>query len=303
MKFTFWLKRVLIVVLAFFVVDFAISEILLNGINKSFGLNDNAEILMNGSSMTMAGFNKIEIEKSTNKKVAFYARNGVSLEDRTAMLKHYFNSTSKKTELVVFEVNPLLFSNRFTADNVYILFLPFMDDEVMNEYVKERTNYREYLIRKFIRTSRYNLDMFSISIKGYLGTYENQKNQNIAPTIIEELKKNPNSVPVEFDKSKFELFKKTLAFTKMNSKKIVLVNMPIFIYKKETFKSNEYDYYISMLKETLKTEKEVYFLDLNDKNMTTNPNYFSDPLHLNYRGQIEVTKSLLKFINENESKK
>ncbi|MFN9116278.1 MAG: hypothetical protein ACK5XN_40060, partial [Bacteroidota bacterium] len=137
--------------------------------NQYFGLDSNAEILLNGSSMSLAGFDKIKIENATKKSVAFYSRNGVSLEDRSTMLKHFFNKSSKKTSIVVLEVNPLLFSKKFTAANVYRLFLPFMDDAAIDEFVKSKTTLKDYWVRKIIRTSRYDIDLFSLAVKGYMG--------------------------------------------------------------------------------------------------------------------------------------
>lgn len=300
MSIFIWLKRLMIFIVLFFLIDFGISTALLPGLNKYFGLNTNAKILLNGSSMSLAGFNKAKIETDTNKSVAFYSRNGVSLEDRKTMLEHYFNTTTQKTDIVVLEINPLLFSKRFTAANVYMLFLPFMDDPAMDEFVKSKTTFKDYCVRKWIRTSRYNIDLFSLSLKGYLGMYENKKTQVLDDKALEGLKGEVNTVPVEFDNNKAELFNKTIALAKSHSKKIILVNMPIFESKMKTFKNEEYQVFIAFIKEFVKSNQNILFLDLNQPDITANPNLFSDPLHVNVEGQVKASNALVQFINSNE---
>lgn len=294
-----WLKRLIVFTVLFFLIDFGIAAGLLTGLNKYFGLNSNAKILVNGSSMSLAGFNKAKIETATNKSVAFYSRNGVSLEDRKTMLEHYFNTTTQKTDIVVLEVNPLLFSKRFTAANVYMLFLPFMDDPAIDQFIKSKTTFKDYCVRKLIRTSRYNLDLFSLSIKGYLGIYENKKTQVLDDKALNGLKSKVNTVPVEFNNDKVALFKRTIALVENHSKKIILVNMPIFDSKMKTFKNDEYQVFLSFIKEFTTSHPNILFLDLNQPEITANPNLFSDPLHVNVEGQVKASEALVQFVNAN----
>jgi hypothetical protein len=301
MRFSTWFKKILLLLLVFFLIDFCISEVLLVGLNKYFGLNTNAKILINGSSMTIAGIDKTSIEHSFSKNVAFYARTGASLQDRNVMLNHYFNVSKSKTELVIFEVNPLLFSNKFTAENVYLLFLPFIDDPSMDAFIKSKSDVKGYWLRKIIRTSRYNTDLISFSIRGYLHKFENQKQQVLDLNALAGLQSQSNSVPVQIDPSKIDLFKQSIALIQKHSQKIILVNMPIFTTKMETFKSDEYEKYINTLVNFSKANNQVYFVDLNNPEVTKNPNYFSDPLHLNAKGQVEATKLLTSFITTNVS--
>lgn len=300
MQFIIWLKKLSIFILLFFIIDFSLSAILLEGLNKYFGLNSKDEtILLNGSSMFLAGFNKAEIATATNKNVALHCRNGVALLDRKTMLEHYFNTSKQKTAISVLEVNPLLFSNRFTAENVYLLFLPFMDDESMSEFVKSKTSYKDFLLYKFIKTSRYNGDLITVAIRGYLGSYENKKNQILDPVALSGLKKKVNTESVEFNLKKVEIFKEIVTLVQKNSNKIILVNMPIFETKMQTFKKEEYQVFISFIQKLASEQKKILFLDLNQKNITSNPALFSDPLHLNSQGQKVATDTLIKFINSN----
>jgi len=302
----FWLKKVLLFFILFFLIDFGISKLLVVGLNKYFGLNTKTEILINGSSMSLAGFNKSDIEAVTHKNVSFYSRNGVSLEDRNAMLNHYFNSSKQKTKIAILEVNPLIFSKKFTAANVHLLFLPFMDDPSMDEFIKSKTSFEDYWVRKLIRTSRFNTDLISLAFRGYLGSYENKKDQFLDENALEGLKGEVNTVSVELNQEKFTLFQNTLDLVQQKAEYTILVNMPIFSAKKETFKDVEYNGYVDAISNFVKTKENIYFLDLNQSKLINNPTYFSDPLHLNSKGQKEVTRILTNFLKEvelNESRR
>lgn len=300
MKLLVWFRRLLSFIVLFFLIDFGISQVLLIGVNKYFGLNSDSDILLNGSSMTLAGFDKRIIENSLHKKVAFYSRNGVSLADRNAMLHHFYSNNTKKTALTVLEVNPLLFSKKVTAENVYMLFLPFMDDSSMNDLIRKNTDFKEYFTRKYIRCSRFNTDLISLSIKGFLGVYDNKKSQQLDDKVLEGLRSKENMVPVDFDLKKVMLFNETIKLATANSNKVVLVNMPIFSTKMKTFKKSEYDVFLSFIKQFSRDNKNVVFLDLNQLEITNNPKLFSDPLHLNSNGQTKATELLIDCINLKE---
>ena len=299
MGFSKWLKKSIILLILFIGIDFGISQLLLTGVNKYFGLHSKSQIFINGSSMAMAGFDKTNLEHSLHKSIAFYTRTGVSLQDRNAMLHHYFDNSGKETDIAIFEVNPMLFSKKFTAENVYLLFLPFIDEPSMGAFIRSKTDAKEFWIRKVIRCSRYNNDMIALSIKGYMHNYENQKHVVLDNTALSGLKSEANSVSVELDPEKIRLFRESIALMKLHSKKVILVNMPVFSTKQETFQADGYAAYLKTIQQAANANDGIYFLELNNTDLIKNPNYFSDPLHLNADGQAQVTGLLTKFINEN----
>lgn len=128
--------------------------------------------------------------------------------------------------------------------------------------------------------------------------YENKKTQALDANALEGLKGKVNTVSVEFDQEKADLFKRTIALAASHSKKIILVNMPIFESKMKTFKSDEYQVFISFIKDYAKSQN-ILFLDLNQSEITANPNLFSDPLHVNVEGQVKASNALVQFVNAN----
>lgn len=297
MKFADWFKKILIFLVLFFVVDYAVSALLLNGLNKYFGLHTQSDMFINGSSMSMSGFDKTNLENVLHKKISFYTRTGVSLQDRSAMLHHYFDSSSQKTDIAVFEVNPLLFSKKFTSANVYMLFLPFIDEPSMAEFIRTNTDTKEFWVRKLIRCSRYNSDMIALAIKGYTGNYKNQKNITLDVNALQGMMKETNSVPVELNPQKIKLFQETIGLMQKHCNKIILVNMPIFTTKLKTFKTQEYRAYLNLVQQSADASKNIYFLDLSQPNIDDQAAYFSDPLHLNSSGQEQITAAMTQFLS------
>jgi len=193
----------------------------------------------------------------------------------------------------------MLFSKKFTAANVYMLFLPFIDEPSMSDFVRSNTDAKEFWVRKIVRCSRYNTDMIALAIKGYTKNYENQKNLVLDLNALQGLKSEANTVEVELDPQKIKLFKDCVVLMQQHCKKVVLVNMPVFDTKLKTFKTDEYQKYLEVVQQVASGSGQTHFLDLSQPNIIENPDYFSDPLHLNASGQVQVTNAMTQFMEKN----
>jgi hypothetical protein len=273
-----------------------VSTYLLDGINKEFGLDSDPEILINGSSMIIAGFDKSVIENRTNKKTAFYSRQGVSLADRAVMMEHFFGIFPDDVQTVIFEVNPLIFSNRFSAENVYTLFYPYMDSPAIDTFIRSKAEIREYYIHKYIRSLRYDINLVKSSINGHLRTIPNVKTQILDTNSLEGLRASWNSVEVEINPDKIELFEGTIKSIQEHGASVILINMPMYSLKFKTFRTSDYQDYISYLETFSRKHQNVIFLDLNINSINSHNRYFSDPLHLNHEGEQIITDKLIDIL-------
>ena len=77
MKFRTFILRLVFLLILFFILDFLISAVLLKGLNKCYGIDQKPDILINGTSMSMNGFNRITMEQLTKRKIANYSNEGV----------------------------------------------------------------------------------------------------------------------------------------------------------------------------------------------------------------------------------
>lgn len=278
-------------------VDYCISSYLLKGINKYFGLDSPPEILINGSSMILASFDKTEVENITNKNVALYSRPGVSLADRSVMIEHFFQLFPNNVEVVIFEVNPLIFSKKFSSENVYTLFYPYIDNPAVDTFIQSRADIKEYYSHKYIRSVRYDIQLIKSSINGYLNRYSNIKTLTLDTNSLEGLRANQNSVEIEFDVEKVKLFERTIGLIQEQGAEILLFNMPMYTLKFKTFISSDYDRYIAYFKSYSSNNENVRFIDLNSPSFNIESKYFSDPLHLNNKGEKVLSKKIVDILN------
>ncbi|MCS2441777.1 hypothetical protein NXX09_14550 [Bacteroides uniformis] len=68
------LYKILIAIAVFFFLDFAISSLLKEGLNKGFGLRQESEILIVGHSHMMMGVDRDKLEKGLKCKISKYTR-------------------------------------------------------------------------------------------------------------------------------------------------------------------------------------------------------------------------------------
>lgn len=104
------LYKILIAIAVFFFLDFAISSLLKEGLNKGFGLRQESEILIVGHSHMMMGVDRDKLEKGLKCKISKYTRTGVSLPERYLMTQQYLNSKySKKLKAALIGVDAFTF--------------------------------------------------------------------------------------------------------------------------------------------------------------------------------------------------
>jgi hypothetical protein len=297
MKHSVFVKRCLLLFLLFISADFLISKVLITGLNKYYGFNHHPEILINGTSMSMSGFNREEIYNFTKMNCATYAYEGVSIDDRYAMVSHFFQMFPEDVKTVVYEVNPVIFSNIKTAENSYTVLYPFMDDKTIGAHIKENVGNREYFIHRIIRTSRFDSRLIRLIVMGYLGKFENVKTNKIDTASLLPLIAEKGQKEVIIEQSSKIVFEKTMDLIKSHNSNVVLVMMPIYYIKLQTFNPEGYNNLCKYFSDYSSNNSNVSFLDLNEDRITHNAGYFSDQLHFNVYGQQQITKAISSFLH------
>jgi hypothetical protein len=287
------LKHLIFVILAFLTIDYVISVVVYEGLTRYYGFKNAPEILINGSSMSMSGLDSKLMETSIKKNVAMYAREGVNVQDRLVMLKHFF-SEHKSTIAVVYEINPLLFSEIPTSANAYSLFYPFMDNKDIQNYIWNRTDWVDYAIHRWIRCTRFNAQLLIASMRGYLNKYSNYKTGLVDPQELASLKGSRNRSTISMNEVNIENFRESMNIISEHKATTLLVMMPMVKEKLETFDSVSYQSFSHYFEQFAKENKNVIFFNLNTDPSNCEAVLFSDPLHLNEDGQRTCTE----LINE-----
>ena len=302
MKHLVFFNKCVILLLLFFFFDLLFSIVLINGLKKSADFNQNPEILINGSSMAGSGFNRQEIEKLTGNHVTIYTQEGVSVFDRFAMINHFFHMYPAGIKTVIYEVSPVLLSDTKTSVNVYTLFFPFMDDKTINSYIKENASPREYYVHKIIRTTRFKSRSFISIVSGYLGMFGNVKTNTLDTTALVPLISEKGKKEIIIQQANREIFENTMDTILSYNSNIVLVMMPMYYIKFQTFNGDSYKNLCSYFENYCSVRKGIRFIDLNHDSLIFNPGYFSDQLHFNVYGQRRITKIISSYIVENKNK-
>lgn len=276
--------------------DFLISTLLLHGLNKYYGLNENPDVLINGSSMTMSGFNRKNIKHLANKEIAIYAHEGVSINERYFMIEHFFEMYPASVENVVYELNPIIFSKIKTAGNVYTIFYPYMDYKNINKYIKKHASVKEFYVNKFIRTKRFDSRLIRLIMMGYLDKYDNLKTIKLDTLNLSSLITHHGATNIILEKTSIEIFEKTMDLISSNNSRIILVMMPMFYMKLQTFDNEDYNNLCQYFKDYCSSSDNIHFLNLNQDSIIYNADYFSDQYHFNVYGQRLITKVISSYL-------
>jgi hypothetical protein len=293
-----FLCKLILFILVFYLTDYLISTILLKGLEKYYGFNTQPEILINGSSMSYYGLNKIYIESNTGKKVSTYVRGGVGTVDRYYMIQHFLSNYSNNLKSVIYEVNPTLFSEKGISINVHKLFLPFIDQKSLIPYFKERMDLKTFYFYKYIRTKRFDDQLAICSLRGYLKKYDNWQSGILDTINYNQKTESKGSISIENSTDQINIFQKTIE--QLNSKKIkvFLVMMPIYHGKIQTYKPESYISFCNYFRTYCSSSTNTFFIDFNSNKSLTDYNNFFDPIHLNTKGQKELSKLVVDVLND-----
>jgi hypothetical protein len=290
------IKYILCFFAAFLLLNYAGGKILLTGIERFYGLNQQANVLLIGHSHLMLAVDKDELEEGTGMKVSKYTREGVNVYDRYFMLKQFLDSPySDSLKIVLYGVDMYSFVASGLSENSYTLFYPFMDEPVMNQYIKENArDKKDYWVHKLLPLERYSDVLINASIRGWRNDYSNYK---LGTIDMEKYKKQLSSDQqfnrtIETDESLYRMFDKTIGMVTSKGIQVVLVNTPIIDLLNHT-DDESYEKIISLYKEYANSNKMVEYIDFNP-GYSSDYSIFYDPIHLNPKGQELLTEELIK---------
>ncbi|MGE5315947.1 MAG: hypothetical protein ACM3Q4_14740 [Acidobacteriota bacterium] len=292
-----FIGRLALFVLLFAAVDFFVSEALLLGLCKYYGFDSEPDILINGTSGTISAISKAEIERATRNSVALFAREGVSVDDRLAMVDYFYSEHPRSVKTVIYEIDPKLFSLAPAAANVYTQFLPFMDNEIIDLYIRRHASDMEYFISRFIRMRRYDVHFLKMAARGFLGYSENPNTGMLDTIPLLAHVEQKGTIPVEMHPERIRCFEKTMELIRENGAEVLLVMIPMHYLKHQTFEDSSMKRFYRYFEEYQKTNPNVEFLDFNAGHITIDATLFHDPVHMNRRGQKAVSGRLIGILN------
>lgn len=206
--------------------DLAIGYALEDGLKHYFGMDGKVDVLCVGHSRTILGIDTEMLSRETGLKVSKYAVNGANTVDRDAMIRQFLGE-HPEVRLVIYDVEASTFSNDGLSSNSYRLFFPFLDNPEMNSYLRQQCRSRsDLLVRKFVRTARYDEVTFSLALRGTLGMNRNLKYGRFDEGSARRWLKKGKNRPVKIDPKSYQAFRSTIDFLKSQEVPVLLVDMP-----------------------------------------------------------------------------
>lgn len=286
------MKRLIIYILlllaAFWGLDRTISTALNYGLKQYFGIGSNADILMIGHSHLMLAVDKERLEQGLGVSVAKYCREGVNVFDRQRMIQHYLDTCSSPPKLVLYSVDPFLFTGKELSSNSYKLFYPFMDSPVMDAYIRrEVPDSWDYWMHRLIHTSRYSDALIGSALRGWLHDWANLKFGQISEAAF----RRASLRPMDFEQSYRHIFENSIKLLTGRGIKVILINTPVS-YGFARRNSKDYERMISYFRNFAAGEKFVSCIDYNP-DYSHNYTIFYDLIHVNPRGQKILTERMI----------
>jgi hypothetical protein len=283
-----YLTRIFAFIVLFLALDYGISMVLEKGIEKFYGLDRHSDALFIGHSHLMLAVDKDMFEKETGYSVSKYTREGVTVADRRIMLEQYFRENPKKVRLIVYGVDPWLFSGEGLSANSYKLFYPFMDNTAIDEYIgKSAETPFDYLSHKYFRATRFNTLLINASIRGYLGNWSNLKIGKLDTLKLKQEIRRGDYRKVEFDEKNIENFRRSVDLMSRNADRVVLLNTPIAGALMSAV-GRDGDKAMALIRSVADRYPNVTVIDLAPE-YQDKAELFFDPIHMNPEGQKVIT--------------
>lgn len=291
------IKYILLVVLLFFVCDFAIERFMKYGVNEMYGLNQYADVLLIGHSHLMLAVDKQQMEREMNIKVSKYTREGVNINDRKMMIQQFLDSGyGDSLKIVLYGVDLYSFTGEGISANSYKLFYPFIDNPKIGKYIREQGGERDYWTHKLIRTTRYSDDsMKNGAIRGWLHNWDNFKMGTINIELYKQRLHNGDERNIKMNEELIEEFIKTISMLTERGIKVVLVNTPT-IDLLNNYEPEKYRTIIDWFQQYAAEQPLVEFWDFNPE-YSSRHELFYDGIHLNSVGQKQISTLIINKLH------
>ncbi len=286
----FW-KGLLFVFILFSIDNFT-NYFLLKGLHNYYGLYDNSEMALVGHSHLMLGLDKIKLEEGLKIEISKYTREGVNVAERDLMIDQLVKS-NQKLKLVVYGVDAWMFTGEGLSENSYKQFYPFMNEEIISDYIHKNAPFEDFWQHFLIKSSRYNEALVSGSFRGYLKKWDNLKFGVVDTISLKEHIKKDQFRKIVSTKANRRKFEETLLKLSKYNIEVILFYVPTLgIYNNA--ESVKFNYEISYFKSLEIKNPNVIFLDYNDP-YSSKSELFYDKIHLNPSGQKIITA---KFVED-----
>ena len=290
-----YLKKALLFLVLLIIIDLGVSQFLLGGLNRYYGLSESSEIAFVGHSELMLGIDKAKFEKETHRKTSKYTKAGVNVADRELMIDQLLRQ-NPALKVVIYGVDAWMFTGEGLSVNSYKLFYPFMSQFEVSSYIQKQATFFDFWQHKLIRTSRYDEELIVYSFRGYLSNWSNMKFGTVDTLKLKKAIEAGNYRKINSNLDNRIIFERTLKKLNNRGIKVLLVNMPTIDYYNR-ISSEKFNYETNYFKNIAALNNGISYLELIEP-FSHDYSIFFDPVHLNPKGQKLITTEIVKEVNE-----
>jgi len=272
-------------------VDRLAGTLLKHGLDRYFGFDRNAAVLLVGHSHTMLGIDAELLQRSLGMPVAKYAVNGANVFDRQAMLRHYFSDYPGKVKLVVYDVDDHTFTGDGLSSNSYRLFYPYIGNADMNGYLQANAgSWSEYFSRRVLLSPRFNAAVLNLSLRGLLGLFDNFKTGSVDIPSLEKDILAGRRPGILIDPEYVNAMEETIQLVRSRGARLVFCYIPS-VDLLSRMDPARHTQVVDMFQRYDRNDEGVEFYNYQEI-FGSRYELFSDAIHLNREGQQIFTAQL-----------
>lgn len=282
------LKAALLLIL-FATGDYLVFTTLKRGMDNYYGMDKEAKVLCVGHSHTVLGIDAERLEEELHVPVAKYATSGANTLDRYWMIRQFVEE-HPTVRYVTYDVDPRLFDSEGLSSASYTLFLPYIENEAINSYIKTETTWQEYFSSTVVRTSRFRDQTINIALRGLLHKAENKKSTQVRIEDYAHYIEHERQRKIRINPESVDRFKKTVAYLTEKGIAVYLVFLPVTDLLNSADPENQ-EKVVQIFRDMAAENVRVRFLDYNES-FAHRYDLFYDLRHLNGAGN-EIMTGLL----------
>jgi hypothetical protein len=283
--------RSLAFVAILFCLDRLIGKAAERGLDRYFGMDRDAAVLLVGHSKTILGLDDAALEHELAIPVAKYAMNGANIFDREIMVRHFFSQHPGQVKLVVYDVDGFTLNQGNLSANSYRLFYPYMDDPQVASYVRANDpSVADYYIRKLLPSTRYDETSLWLSLRGHFGFGENLKRGTVDLARLRARMARGQQQRPAIQLHSLAAFDRTISYIRSTGARVLLIYLPVVDVLNDADREGEART-IGIYEQYASRDAGVLFWNYS-KQYESKHELFMDGIHLNQAGQSGVTSRL-----------
>ena len=289
-----FIKKGLAGLLIFAIINVLCLKVFNDGLKQYYCLRP-AEILVIGHSMSEMAIDRDLLEQLTGHSIAKYCMNGTSVPDRLVMIRHYIETVGQKPKAILYDIGPRSFSSGLSI-NSHALFYPFIGESpVVDRYVRQNATWGEYMVKKAIPLTRYDDSRLGAVIRGYRHDWKTRSLKELNLELFKRQLANGNYWKTELSPEIQAVFEETLDYLEAENIQLFLLQLPN-VDLLDNAEPEKNALVMDYIQKTIAKHPNITFIDANSP-YCSRYDLFGDPLHLNPKGQQEITTFLSSKIH------